>query len=69
MDEDAKLGYKSEHNCFFGYKTHVAMTEARIITGVEVTTGEAPDGEYLKKLVYQSQRNGVIVKQDERNER
>ena len=63
VDEDAKLGYKSEHNCFFGYKTHIAMTEARIITGVEVITGEAPDGEYVKKLVYQSRRNGVIVEE------
>jgi len=28
-----------------------------------VTTGEAPDGEYLKKLVEQSKRNGVKVKE------
>jgi len=25
------------------------MTEERSITGIEVTTGEAPDGEYLEK--------------------
>jgi transposase len=63
VDEDAKLGYKSEHNSFFGYKTHIAMTEERIITGLEVTTGEAPDGEYLEKLVEQSEKNGVTVEE------
>jgi hypothetical protein len=61
VDEDAKLGYKSEQNSFFGYKTHIAMTEERIITAIEVTTGEAPDGRYLEKLVEQSEENGVIV--------
>jgi hypothetical protein len=63
VDEDAKLGFKSEHNSFFGYKTHIAMTEERIITGLEVTTGEAPDNEYLEKLVEQSEKNGVIVEE------
>ena len=63
VDEDAKLGYKSEHNSFFGYKTHIAMTEERIITGLEVTTGEAPDGEYLESLVEQSEKNGIIVEE------
>jgi hypothetical protein len=63
VDEDAKLGYKSEYNCFFGYKTHIAMTEERIITGLEVTAGEAPDGEYLERLVSRSEKNGIIVEE------
>ena len=63
VDEDAKLGHKSEDNSFFGYKTHIAMTEERIITGLEVTTGEAPDCEYLKRLVEQSENNGVTVEE------
>ena len=63
VDEDAKMGHKSEHNSFFGYKTHIAMTEERIITGIEVTTGEAPDGEYLKKIAEQSKGNGIEVKE------
>jgi IS5 family transposase len=63
VDEDAKLGYKSESNSFFGYKTHIAMTEERIITGLEVTTGEASDGEHMKKLVRQSEDNGVVVEE------
>jgi len=63
VDEDAKIGHKSEHNSFFGYKTHIAMTEERIITGIEVTTGEAPDGEYLEKIAEQSKENGVEVQE------
>ena len=63
IDEDAKLGFKSESNSFFGFKTHIAMTEERIITGLEVTTGEAPDGEYLEKLVKQSEENGIVVEE------
>jgi len=63
VDEDAKLEYKSEHNSFFGYKTHIAMTEERIISGIEVTTGEAPDGEYFEKIVEQSKENGVKVEE------
>jgi transposase len=62
-DADAKLGYKSEDNPFFGYKNHIAMTEERIITGIEVTSGEAPDGDYLPKLVEQSKANGIEVKE------
>lgn len=62
-DEDAKLGFKSEDNSFFGYKTHIAMTEERIITGIEVTTGEAPDGPELVKLIDQSSENGIVVEE------
>ena len=63
VDEDAKLGYKSTENIFFGYKTHLAMTEERIITGVEVTTGDAADGEYLQSLVEKSENNGINVEE------
>jgi transposase len=62
-DEDAKLGYKSESNSFFGYKSHMAMTEERIITGMEVTTGEAPDGAELINLIEQSVENGINVEE------
>jgi transposase len=62
-DEDAKSGHKSENNHFFGYKTHIAMTEERIITGLETTTGEASDGKHLQKIVEQSKANGIDVKE------
>jgi IS5 family transposase len=60
-DPDAKVGFKSENNSFFGYKVHVAMTEERIITGLEVTGGNANDGVQLQNLTEQSSENGVAV--------
>jgi IS5 family transposase len=62
-DEDAKTGHKSEQNHFFGYKSHIAMTEERIITGLEITTGEADDGKQLQKIVEQSKSSGVVVEE------
>ena len=63
QDEDAKQGYKSEDNDFFGYKNHIAMTKERIVTGIEVTSGEAPDGKFLKSLIEKSENAGIEVKE------
>ncbi|MGG5905708.1 hypothetical protein ACQ4LD_21710, partial [Sphingobacterium daejeonense] len=41
---DAFLVHISMFSSFFGYKTHLAMTEERIITAAVVTTGEKGDG-------------------------
>jgi hypothetical protein len=62
-DEDARKGYKSEDNDFFGYKNHIAMTPERIVTGIEITSGEAADGKYLQSLVEKSKQAGVHVKE------
>lgn len=50
-DQDAKIGHKSADSSFFGYKTHIAMTEERIITAAIVTTGEKNDGKQLQTLI------------------
>ncbi|WP_308992814.1 IS1182 family transposase [Mariniflexile litorale] len=60
-DTDAKTGHKSADSSFFGYKTHFAMTEERIITAAVVTSGEKGDGPELPKLLGVSQENGVDV--------
>ena len=60
-DMDAKTGHKSEDSSFFGYKTHIAMTEERIITAAVVTSGEKGDGPELPKLLAISQKNGIEV--------
>jgi len=60
-DTDAKIGHKSAESSFFGYKTHLAMTEERIITAAVVTTGEKGDGPELPKLLEISQDNGIEV--------
>ena len=60
-DEDARIGHKSEDSSFFGYKTHIAMSDERIITAAVVTSGEKGDGPQLKVLVEQSRNNGMEV--------
>ena len=60
-DMDAKTGHKSADSSFFGYKTHLAMTEERIITAAIVTSGEKGDGPQLPKLLKISQQNGIDV--------
>ena len=60
-DTDAKIGHKSAESSFFGYKTHLAMTEERIITAAVVTSGEKGDGPELPKLIEISQENGIDI--------
>jgi len=60
-DTDARTGHKSADSSFFGYKTHIAMTQERIITAAVVTSGEKGDGPELPKLLEISQENGIEV--------
>lgn len=60
-DKDARTGHKSEDSSFFGYKTHLAITEERIITAAVVTSGEKGDGPQLPQLIEQSKQNGMTV--------
>jgi transposase len=62
-DEDAKTGHKTADTAFFGYKTHLAMTEERIITSAVVTSGEKPDGKQLTELIAKTQSAGIPVKE------
>lgn len=62
-DEDARFGHKTPTSTFFGYKTHIAMSEDRIITGIEVTDGSKPDGAQLPILLDKSKQNGAPVKE------
>lgn len=61
MDSDAKIGHKSADTSFFGFKTHIAMTEERIITSAIITSGEKADGKQLQELVKKSIQAGVEV--------
>lgn len=59
-DQDAKVVHKSADSSFFGYKTHLAMTEERIITAAVVTTGEKNDSKQL--LIEKSKATGMEIK-------
>jgi len=60
-DKDAKVGHKNTDTHFFGYKTHIAMSDERIITAATITSGEKHDGKELRKLVNKSRIAGMEV--------
>lgn len=60
-DPDARVGHKSADSSFFGFKTHIAMSDERIITAAVVTTGEKSDGHYLQELVEKSRATGMEI--------
>ena len=60
-DQDARVGHKSADSAFFGYKTHLALSEERIITAAVITTGEKNDGKQLQTLIEKSKDAGIKV--------
>ena len=60
-DRDARTGHKTADTSFFGYKTHIAMTEERIITAATITSGEKTDGKELVSLVRKSRETGMEI--------
>jgi hypothetical protein len=60
-DSDARVGHKTADSSFFGFKTHIAMSDERIITAAIVTTGEKSDGKYLKDLVEKSNQLMILL--------
>lgn len=62
-DEDARFGHKTPTSTFYEYKNHLAMTEERLIAGIRVTGGEAPDGQELPQLIREAKKKGIEVTQ------
>lgn len=62
-DTDARVGHKTADTSFFGYKTHMAMTDERIITAATVTSGEKHDGKQLKDLIKKSEKAGLEIEE------
>ena len=60
-DKDARFGHKTATSTFYGYKNHIAMTEERLIAGINVTHGGSPDGSELPGLIEKVQKNGIKV--------
>jgi hypothetical protein len=58
---DARVGHKTADSSFFGFKTHIAMNDERIITAAIITTGEKSDGKYLQELVEKSKATGMEI--------
>lgn len=60
-DKDARFGHKTATSTFYGYKNHLALTEDRLIAGISVMDGGAPDGQELPRLIEKAQKNGIKV--------
>ena len=61
-DADARTGHKTADTSFFGYKTHIAMTDERLVTAAVITSGERADGEQLETLIEKTRATGLEVK-------
>ena len=60
-DGDARTGHKTQDSSFFGYKSHIAINQERIITAATVTSGEKDDGSQMQTLIDKSIENGMEV--------
>ena len=60
-DTDARVGHKTADTNFFGHKTHMAMTDERIVAAAVVTSGEKSDGEQLPTLIEKVRETGLEV--------
>ncbi|MEH7239565.1 IS1182 family transposase [Bacillus sp. JJ1562] len=60
-DPDARIGHKTADSSFFGFKTHMAISDERIITAAVISTGEKSDGKYLQELIEKSKATGMEV--------
>jgi transposase len=61
-DTDARVGHKSKTDSFFGYKDEFVMTtDERIITAVDVYSGQHVDGENFGALMDRTLSSGLSV--------
>lgn len=64
VDQDARVGYKSKNDSFFGYKTEYIMTTTeRIITAVEVYDGAYVDGTGFNTLLNRTKKSGLEIEE------
>ena len=60
VDKDARVGNKSKTSQFFGYKDEYIMTtDERIITAVDVHSGEYVDGAWFVSLLERTKEAGI----------
>jgi len=62
VDKDARVGYKSKTDSFFGYKAEFMMTaEERIITAIDAHSGEYSDGTDFDALLERTLKSGTLM--------
>jgi transposase/curved DNA-binding protein CbpA len=64
VDKDARVGYKSKTDSFFGYKVEFAMIpEERMITALTVEDGAYVDGTEFNELYNRTKDCGIEIKE------
>lgn len=64
VDKDARVGSKSKTSQFFGYKDEYMMTtDERIITAVNVHSGEYVDGSEFNSLLERTKGTGINIEE------
>lgn len=64
IDKDARVGYKSKTDSFYGYKVEFAMIpEERIITAIEASDGAYVDGNKFEDLYNRTKESGFDIKE------
>ena len=61
VDTDARVGYKTKTDSFFGYKMEYIMTTSGLITAVDVHDGAYMDGEDFDRLYEITKKCGIDV--------
>lgn len=62
VDKDARVGYKSKTQSFYGYKTEVCQTtDGGLITSIDVEPGSYVDGCNFKDHLEKIQKSGLTV--------
>lgn len=64
VDQDARVGYKTKTDSFFGYKTEFTLiTKERLIAGVRVYDGAYVDGTGFDELFRLTRDTGINIKE------
>lgn len=64
IDKDARVGYKSKTDSFYGYKVEFAMIpEERIITAIEANDGAYVDGNNFENLYNRTKESSFDIKE------
>ena len=61
IDKDARVGRKSKHQDFFGYKAEMMQTNEGIITAINVENGAYTDGEKFNELKELTENSGIKI--------
>jgi IS5 family transposase len=59
VDPEARLGHKSAHKRFIGYKVHVAEDDSELVTTVQVMAGNEHEGSHLPEILAEEADKGI----------